>query len=372
MNGSFFDKIGVADMEKVHSAVIGWVFSDECKALTNQQKSDLLCSLFGIKPDKEFNSFEIKVEHHDIDVLIVTDNDTCWVIENKVKSSQHSNQLDKYYDIINGNPVTIGRKTQIIEDYKALNKHFCYLTLVNEKPQCTNNVWTNTTYQSFSIALKDALENANRNNDSIILNDYLCCITNLSTALADFINNHQQYPYVFVDGPNKKKRTGNYIAENGLETIFQKCFLSHIKNKTENYKFFDISETHGVALAEKKDVRSVKGYKLGIQFQNGSFKAQILNENLKADAFWNVWGGIIKKTEKGVEINNKLFSDWNLNPSKQQKGSYFSISKKFPEWYSKSVNEIVSDWDAMYNECIKVLNELEKVIGCTASHMRER
>ncbi len=30
MNGSFFDRIGIADMEKVHSAVIGWIFSDEC------------------------------------------------------------------------------------------------------------------------------------------------------------------------------------------------------------------------------------------------------------------------------------------------------------------------------------------------------
>ncbi|MBR6319438.1 MAG: PD-(D/E)XK nuclease family protein, partial [Prevotella sp.] len=56
-----------------------------------------------------FNSFEVKVEHHDIDILIITDNDTCWVIENKIKSSQHSNQLDKYYDIINGIPVKIGR-----------------------------------------------------------------------------------------------------------------------------------------------------------------------------------------------------------------------------------------------------------------------
>lgn len=233
---------------------------------------------------------------------------------------------------------------------------------MNEQPQCTNNVWVNTTYQSFSIALKDVLTNHNCNHDSIILNEYLCCITNLSNALADFINNHQQYPYVFVDGPNKKKRTGNYIADNGLETIFQKCFLTHIKNKTENYKVFDISETHGVALAEKKDVRSVKGYKLGIQFQNGSFKAQILNENSKADAFWNVWGEKIKKTENGVEINKKLFSDWSYNPSKSQKGSYFSISKRIPNWYSKSANEIVSDWDAMYNECIKVLSELGKVI----------
>ena len=362
MNGSFFDRIGIADMEKVHSAVIGWIFSDECKALTNQQKSELLCSLFHVMPSQTFNSFVVEVEHHDIDVLIITDNNTCWVIENKIKSSQHSNQLDRYYNIIKGEPVKIGRKIQSIQDYMQLKSHYCFLTLVGENPKCTNNVWENTTYKSFSTALKSVLSNDNRNSDYIILNEYLCCITNLAKALDDFINNHQQYPYVFVDRPNKKKRTGNYIADNGLETIFQKCFLTHIKNQTENYKVFDISETHGVALAEKKDVRSVKGYKLGIQFQNGSFKAQILNENSKADAFWNVWGEKIKKTENGVEINKKLFSDWSYNPSKSQKGSYFSISKRIPNWYSKSANEIVSDWDAMYNECIKVLSELGKVI----------
>lgn len=362
MNGSFFDKIGVADMEKVHSAVIGWIFSDDCNALTKQQKSELLCSLFNVSPVQTFNSFEVKVEHHNIDILIITDNNTCWVIENKVKSSQHSDQLDKYYDIINGNPVKIGRKTHIIEDYKALNKHFCYLTLVNEQPQCTNKVWKNVTYKIFSIALEDVLTNANRNNDYIILNEYFCCITNLAKALDDFINNHQQYPYVFVNRPNKKKRTGNYIADNGLETIFQKCFLTHIKNQTENYKVFDISETHGVALAEKKDVRSVKGYKLGIQFQDGSFKAQILNERIYANVFWTFWNKIIKKTNDGVEINKRSFSDWNYNPSKSQKGAYFSISKRIPNWYSKSVNDIVSDWNKMYNECITVLNEIVKVI----------
>lgn len=61
-------------------------------------------------------------------------------------------------------------------------------------------------------------------------------------------------------------------------------------------------------------------------------------------------------------INNKSFSGWNCNPSKSQKGAYFSISKRIPNWYSKSVNDIVSDWDFMYNECIKVLKEIEKVI----------
>ena len=56
------------------------------------------------------------------------------------------------------------------------------------------------------------------------------------------------------------------------------------------------------------------------------------------------------------------FSGWTFNTSKSQKGSYFSISKRIPNWYSKSVADIVSDWDAMYNECIKVLSELGKVI----------
>ena len=161
MNGSFFDKIGVADREKVHSAVIGWIFSDDCKALTNQQKSELLCSLFHVSPSQTFNSFVVEVEHHDIDVLIITDNTTCWVIENKIKSSQHSNQLDKYYKIVNGEPVKIGRKIQNIQDYKQFKSHYCFLTLVNEKPQCTNNVWVNTTYKSFSIALKNVLANVN-------------------------------------------------------------------------------------------------------------------------------------------------------------------------------------------------------------------
>ena len=189
----------------------------------------------------------------------------------------------------------------------------------------------------------------------------MSCITNLATALDDFINNHQQYLNVFVDG-NKKKRNGSYIADNGLETIFQKCFLSHIKNQTKYYKDFEISETHGVALAEKKDVRSINDYKLGIQFQDGSFKAQILNESIEADAFWDFWNKQITKTNNGIMINNNPFSNWSYNPSKSQKGSYFSISKRIPNWYSKSANAIVSDWNTMYNECILVLNEIEKVI----------
>ena len=53
MEKCFFDTLGVADMEKVPSAVIAWIFSDECTALDIKQKSYLLCDMYKISR-KEF------------------------------------------------------------------------------------------------------------------------------------------------------------------------------------------------------------------------------------------------------------------------------------------------------------------------------
>ena len=68
------------------------------------------------------------------------------------------------------------------------------------------------------------------------------------------------------------------------------------------------------------------------------------------------------KTNNGVMINGAQFSGWTFNTSKSQKGSYFSISKKIPNWYNNPVKDIVPDWDIMYNECITVLKKIEDVI----------
>ena len=44
---NFFDLLALADVERVHSAVIGWLLSDECEALTKEERSAVLNSLFG-------------------------------------------------------------------------------------------------------------------------------------------------------------------------------------------------------------------------------------------------------------------------------------------------------------------------------------
>jgi hypothetical protein len=42
MKKTFFDFISSADMEKVHSQTIGWIFSAFCDAITSKNKSKIL------------------------------------------------------------------------------------------------------------------------------------------------------------------------------------------------------------------------------------------------------------------------------------------------------------------------------------------
>lgn len=247
---NFFNAIGVADMERVHSAMIAWILDDEndnTLSSTNPspfttfskiERSCLLCELFGVDK-KEFQSIKTHVEWYDIDILIETEdfdgNEEVWVIENKVKSNQHSNQLDKYVNIIKGNEKTKGNKPLCTKNIK---QHYCFLTLIEEKPQGTHsNLWHNCLYSNFyGWLIKLTL--------SGIVKEYADCLSELTGALKDFLNKYQDYKNVFSDGSKKKEdkdlvqiKNNNkgqyapYIAEYGLETIFQKCFLAEMWKK---------------------------------------------------------------------------------------------------------------------------------------------
>ena len=93
----FFEFIAAADSEKVHSQTIGWIFSDNCDVFDSIDKSKILNELIfeASEENEDFTPSNTQVEFDDIDILIETKK---WliVIENKIKSSQHSNQLYKY------------------------------------------------------------------------------------------------------------------------------------------------------------------------------------------------------------------------------------------------------------------------------------
>ena len=95
----FFEFISAADSEKVHSQTIGWIFSEYCNVFNPDDKSAILNELCFNKEiiKHDFKTIEkVDVEVKDIDILIEGD-DWRIVIENKIKSSQHSNQLLKYF-----------------------------------------------------------------------------------------------------------------------------------------------------------------------------------------------------------------------------------------------------------------------------------
>ena len=121
MGKNFFDTTSIACRERVHSAVIGWMLSDGCTALTTGQKLDILCGLFHVKnKPKNVKNIEVRLEWNNIDILIITTSSQgscCWVVENKLKSSQHDNQLDKYESIIN-------------KDFFSYNHHFLLLSAI--------------------------------------------------------------------------------------------------------------------------------------------------------------------------------------------------------------------------------------------------
>jgi len=358
---NFFDAIGVADMEKVHSAVIGWMLSDKCEAFDIATRSKLLQQIFGIESNHEvFDSIESHIEWKNVDILVITrkcNEWQCWVIENKIKSSQHSDQLNRYVDTIHGEI-----------KFKSYKKAFCFLTLIEEAPRCSKRVtWVNTKYEDLVKYIEN--EKLNSNKDGIILSEYLDCIRNLSNAFNDFKNHHIDYENVFNDGELKKVEklkkwdnpatvppTGDYfryISDNGLETIFQKCFLAIIIPQT-NFKNLDysIGETRGTALVDFQ-YRATKDelVRLGFQFQNGSFKVQILEEGTLGQVFYDKW---FDKIKEGILPILKLKGDWwTVNPSKKKAKPYLSIStNRDPEWFK---GNIIEKWNDAYAVCSHAL-----------------
>lgn len=101
MASNFFSLISMADVERVQSAVIAWLFSDSCKALTLQAKLDALKGIFNIGTNlSHIDEIEALTEFQHMDIVFyLKEKGTIkyiLVIENKIKSDQHDNQLKRY------------------------------------------------------------------------------------------------------------------------------------------------------------------------------------------------------------------------------------------------------------------------------------
>ena len=288
----FFEFIAAADAEKVHSQTIGWIFSENCEVFDDNDKSSMLKELVNVENEKfDFIPTRVDVEISDIDILI-TCGDKLIIIENKIKSSQHSNQLDKYKYITAKDKETalayyekwkgVKFPKDFLEDYFKKDKkdkkgreelfsnlnleekkkakyffdniknlkyldieniiqkksYYIYLTLVDENQE---DKWISVKYSKLYNVLHKYFRN--KFNPTIehhaIVNSYLSTINNLSSATKSFIDNPREFAFVFNEDKKSKAddseltTAAGYIKNCKMQTILQKCFYKECLEKVK-------------------------------------------------------------------------------------------------------------------------------------------
>lgn len=277
MKKTFFENIGIVDLEKIHSCMIKWILDKETECINHAGKINFLNNL--LKTNIETIDYVV-TEFDNIDVLIKT-NKNVIIIENKLKSSQHSTQLEKYRDLIFNN--------KEFQNHKPI---FIYLTLLGEPAEKSD--WINISYEQIYNNLILAKINL-ESKDGYILNDYIQTLSNLLSVVNDFIENPANYSNVFSDGSKTKSQKAEmykdnvikkYVATNQLETALQKLYLRKVANLLaleKTIEGFYITETHGNAamgITIKINFNNTN-LNLAFDYQKGTFKTFCTHEDYR-------------------------------------------------------------------------------------------
>jgi hypothetical protein len=309
MKQTFFEAISVASMEKIHSAMISWIFSDNCDAISNYDKSNILNTIFGIENNPTYESLNSKTEFDGIDIVIKSDINT-FIIENKIKSKQQKGQLKKYEEVPS------------IKNWPE--KHFGFITLIGEKSESKN--WKNLIYDEL-LDQFNKLTNIKSNADGIILNEYISSLNNLIEIKNRFLRNHLEYEFVFRNGriaKSKKNESVDYISINQLETLFQKIFLIDLAYELQSLPAF--------SMLDKYEIREFGG---------------------QADLCYTI--------ASDVTIGYKDLDRKPVNFTFEFQDGTFKIACSLKDWgKSKSYDPIITYWTNIFTELIEPQYTIQK------------
>ncbi|MCA9487317.1 MAG: PD-(D/E)XK nuclease family protein [Nanoarchaeota archaeon] len=349
---NFFESLGVASIERIHSQMISWIFNNY-----KEFKEKTFCAFleyFGININL-IKEVVTCTEYKSIDILLLINN-TALVVENKIKSSEHSNQLLRYKEII-------------ANDFKKNNVKYVYLTLGENS---NNNDWKNVSYSDLLLALN--VLKTNNNKIKVFVDEYKDSIKRLSDVVKDFLENHTQYTNVFTDGSLTKydKRTklvsysenARYVGENQLETIFQKLFLEKLIKALNLKQQTFIFETRGNAAFRfvfRKIKFGDKHFNIDFQFQNGTIKVPLGYWGIDKEVDYDM----TKPDDIPLKLKKKYFKfmreyyDSQVRRNNSKSKAYISVSKQYDSWGIKDFKTIVSDLKEEIEKIAKVVDKIE-------------
>ena len=338
---TIFEALAISDSERIHTQTLAWILKLNNKIFPQEEKIKFLNNL--LSPDQSLtniNKIYVETEIKNIDLFIQCDN-VQFIIENKLKSSEHSNQTNRY-----------SAQNAIPEKFRGDNikRHYGFLSLIEDSPQ--NEDWYIITYQQLHIHLKE-IEWSNKENTEItFIEEYVNTLNNLVSAFNEFNNSPFEFPNVFTDAslPKYNKQRYNnyhqdYIRKNNLETIFQKSLMKKIANKLKSNYDVKIEDTNGNALIQVNNIYSIvfngKTFFINFQMQistvNFSFKINIQKENYN-NSKKNELSDHLENAFIRTFYNNNQYSK--NNPSK--KLAYHSVSKLVSINSFNTIDSIVS------------------------------
>lgn len=377
---TFFEAMGIAGLEKIHSQMIVWIINNE--ELTVQTKKEILKGLFPkVALDEQLGNNDLygMTEFNDgksIDIILRA-GEQLFIIENKVTSSQHDDQLKEYEKIVEDNRNMNEEKKNGF--FKGINKpeqvHYAFLSLIPEDPKGVDKTWIKISYKTWhSILDKNwgqlSKELSERNR--YIMEDYRDSLNNMVIHTGSFLDgNPNSYKNVFLK-PSKKdkffqlrsgeyspKKAEEYIAQQNMETIMQKAFFIKVV-KAMNLEKDDLckyAETYANALCDivhllPKD-QDGNEYAIGIQFQNDTMKIFYRHYHEKES----------KKSKKAdlpstiIEQFEKIAVERRYKINKARTREWCSVSKKLPHKYSElTFNENRDMLQASYNEAVDIID----------------
>lgn len=334
---SFFEYLTIANLERIHTQILAWIFSENFDAISMDQRNELLREIF--KMPTSTTILKVITEYDGIDLYIKSSNGLI-ITENKLRSSQHSAQLERYREVIN--------------DKCTDKNHFFFLTLANEQPQ--SDGWKNISYQEIYNYLYKLVLLEGKSSGIIFL-EYLKYLKSLTHSYHLFTENHQNFKGVFKDGTKKKSKknslqyqcpTERFISDNQLETLYQISFFRSISKQLEDYSC-KVFEHHGSAILDIIiDLTSIrlneKPYKIMLELQGKTLKFAIIiiGEEEYEDSNPIYIADLIPKMET-LALENK-FGYKKVNSPKTK--AYMSISKKTEKPY----------WEMSKSELLNYLN----------------
>lgn len=235
--------------ELTNDAMICWML-DWANSEDEEYKnlSQDIIRLFTADEDLKVEFVNIKKQYKKIDILVEVNNSEVIVIEDKVKTSHHSNQLERYKEIIESE-----------EQYKDYNKHYIYYKIGNESP------YNGVEEAGYKRINRDAMLNVIKKYRSLgngLLNDYIDYLETLEKTFNK---------YKYEDDLNKwdwDTWQGYYSNLQAQKNIKEVCWRSVSNPKGGFLAFF----WNWTCLTYKKDGKEID-YALYPQIESNPFNS---------------------------------------------------------------------------------------------------